>query len=150
MHDNLFDRDFLRWTDTQASPLRDGRLDALDCGHLIDVLDEIGREERLAVQTAFRNILVRLLKLAMSPARGNRIILVESITEHRSELQARLEATPILMRHTPDIFERAWHQARRAAEKFFEVHGESVEVPQGCPFSMSAAMDVDFLPDRIA
>jgi len=150
VHDNLFDRDFLRWTETQASLLRDGRLDALDCGNLIDVLEGIGREERLAVQTAFRNILVRLLKLAMSPARGDRIILVESITEHRNQLQTRLESTPSLMRHAPELFERAWCQARRAAEKTFEAQGEPVEVPQDCPFSMSAAMDVDFLPGLIA
>jgi len=98
---NLFDRDFLLWVKLQATLLRDGRFDALDCGNLIDVLEGIGREERLAVQTAFRNILVRFLKLAMSPARGDRIILVESITEHRNQLQTRLESTPSLMRHAP-------------------------------------------------
>lgn len=49
MTTNLFDRDFLLWAELQATLLRDGRLDALDCGNLIDVLEEVGREDRLAV-----------------------------------------------------------------------------------------------------
>lgn len=76
MTTNLFDRDFLLWAELQATLLRDGRLDALDCGNLIDVLERIRQEEGLVVQTAFRNILVRLLKLVMSPVRGDRVILI--------------------------------------------------------------------------
>ncbi|WP_200344305.1 DUF29 family protein [Halochromatium glycolicum] len=47
----------------------------------------------------------------------------------------------------PELFEKAWQQARRAAEKTFALHREAVRVPEHSPYSLKQVLDPDFFPD---
>lgn len=47
------------------------------------------------------------------------------------------------------LFAKAWPQARRIARKSFEWHGENVQPPVDCPYTLEQVLDADFLPGKL-
>lgn len=139
--------DFLDWIQTQTALLRAGRLESLDREQIAEELEDMGREQKLALQSLLRQILLHLLKLHLSPARAPRAKWIEEIIEFRDQAHARIEVTPSLAHYSPELFDKAWHQARRAAVKSFDLYGERVQVPEVCPYSLEQALDPDYFPD---
>jgi dsDNA-specific endonuclease/ATPase MutS2 len=141
-----YETDFLRWTQEQSALLRAGKWAELDQEHIAEELEDMGREQKLALQSLLRQILLHLIKLQYSPASAPRSKWTEEIIEFRDQAQARIDATPSLKHHAPELFDKAWQQARRAAQRTFELHGEQVSVPDICPYSIEQALDPDYFP----
>ena len=72
MRDSLHDQDFLLWAERQAELLRGGRLAELDIEGLLEAVADVGREQKVALQSMIRRIFVHLLRLALYPAREPR------------------------------------------------------------------------------
>lgn len=138
--------DFLGWIEEQSALLRAGRIGELDLEQIAEELEEMGKEQQLALQSLMRQILLHLLKLQLSPADSPRTKWTEEVIEFRDQAQARIEATPSLKHYAPELFAKAWPQARRAARKSFELYGESVDVPEICPYSIEQVLDPDYFP----
>jgi hypothetical protein len=143
-----YESDFLGWTQQQSALLRAGCWAQLDREHIAEELEDMGREQKLALQSLLRQILVHLLKLEYSPAPSPKNHWAEEIIEFRDQAQARIDATPSLKHHAPELFANAWQQARRAAAKTFALHHEQVEVPKDCPYSLEQVLDAEFFPDQ--
>jgi len=141
-----YETDFLSWTQEQSTLLRAGHWAQIDQVHIAEELEDMGREQKLALQSLLRQILVHLLKLDYSPAQSPKNHWAEEIIEFRDQAQARIDATPSLKHHAPELFDQAWKQARRAAEKTFALHGERVTVPECCPYSLAQVLNPDFFP----
>lgn len=148
MMKQTYETDFLRWTQEQSALLRAGKWAELDQEHIAEELEDMGREQKLALQSLLRQILLHLVKLQHSPAAAPRSKWTEEIIEFRDQAQARIDATPSLKHHAPELFDKAWQQARRAAQRTFELHGEQVSVPDICPYSIEQALDPDYFPGR--
>ncbi len=142
-----YETDFLSWTQQQSALLRAGRWTQIDREHIAEELEEMGKEQKLALQSLLRQILLHLLKLNYSPAQSPKGRWAEEIIEFRDQAQARIEATPSLKHYAPDLFDKAWQQARRAAEKTFALHREQVKVPEHCPYSLEQVLDPEFFPE---
>ncbi len=143
----IHETDFLRWTEQQAKLLRAGRLDELDVANLLEEIEDMGREQKVALQSLIRMILVHLLKLELSPAGDTRAKWTEELMELRAQAESRLEDTPSLASYAQGLYRKAWPQARRIADRALAAHGESVELPRECPYSLEQVLDPDFLPD---
>jgi hypothetical protein len=141
-----YDTDFLSWTQEQSRLLRAGQWAQIDQEHIAEELEDMGKEQKLALQSLLRQILVHLLKLDFSPAQAPKGKWAEEIIEFRDQAQARIDATPSLKHHAPELFGKAWQQARRAAEKTFALHHEAVTLPEQCPYSLEQVLDSDFFP----
>ncbi|MBK1703822.1 hypothetical protein CKO40_04500 [Halochromatium glycolicum] len=148
MTSGLYETDLLRWSEEQANLLRAGRLDELDIGNLLEELEDMGREQKVALQSLLRQILIHLLKLQCSPATAPRGKWVDELIEFRAQAQTRLEEAPSLKHYADDLFEKAWRQARRGAAKSFEAYGETGEIPGSCPFSLQQCLDDDYIPAK--
>jgi hypothetical protein len=148
MRSMLHETDFLRWTEEQAALLRAGRLAEADIRNILEEIEDMGKEQKVALQSLFRQILVHLLKLRFSSSPAPRASWVEEISEFRAQAETRLEETPSLSHHAPLLFARAWPQARRGAQKAFEAHGERVALPSDCPYTLEQMMDGDFIPEH--
>jgi hypothetical protein len=148
MRSMLHETDFLRWTEEQAALLRAGRFADADIQNILEEIEDMGKEQKVALQSLFRQILIHLLKLHCSPSSAPRAAWIEEISEYRAQAETRLEETPSLRHHAPVLFARAWPQARRGAEKAFEAHGEPVTLPVECPYTLAQVMDGDFIPER--
>ena len=86
----------LRWSEEETTLLRAGRFADLDHEHILEELEAMDREQRRALQSLFRQILIHLLKLDLSPATNPRGNWVDDLVELRAQAQARLEDTPSL------------------------------------------------------
>lgn len=139
-----YDEDFLGWLEQQVALLRAERFSELDFAQLLQHLEDLAENQELELQFEFHGILVGLLKIQLSSATDPR--WADDITELRYRLLSRVERSPSLMNHAPELFARAWEQARDVAKKHFETLGEHVVMPKGCVCTMLQAMDVDFVP----
>ena len=146
MASQAYDTDLLRWIEEQTTLLRTGRFSELDYEHILEELEDMGREQKVALQSLFRQILIHLLQLQLSPATTPRGKWVDELVEFRSQAQTRLDETPSLRHYADALFEKAWQQARRGADKSFQAYGEVVQVPESCPYSMEQCLDQDFIP----
>jgi hypothetical protein len=147
MSASIHDEDFLRWTEQQADLLRAGRLAELDVAHLLEEVEDMGREQKVALQSLIRMILVHLLKLDFSPAREPRPKWTEEVMELRAQAESRIEDTPSLAHHADELYRKAWPQARRIADRSLAAYGEEVALPDACPYSLAQVLAPDFLPE---
>lgn len=146
MKSPLHEQDFLRWTEEQTMLLRAGRLSETDIENLIEEIEDMGKEQKVALQSLFRQILIHLFKLHLSPSNEPRVAWIEEISEFRAQAETRIEETPSLKHYAEELFLRAWPQAWRSAEKSFQAYGEHVDIPAECPYTLEQVMDSDFLP----
>ncbi|MFL9860386.1 DUF29 family protein [Paraburkholderia madseniana] len=90
---------------------------------------------------------MRLLKLQFSTATGDRREWADYIDDLRDQAETLIDGTPSLVRYAQGVFEKAWQQGLRAAEKSFARHGEKVFLPKECPYTLAQVLDHDFFPE---
>jgi hypothetical protein len=123
----LYDRDFVLWTEQQAAALRDaqslplartgGTNLALDWENLAEEIESLGKSDRRALRSQTRRILRRLFKLEASPAAGPRAGWRETVGEARAEIEDVLHDSPSLRREVDNLIaEEAAAAAKMAAE----------------------------------
>jgi hypothetical protein len=125
---DLYDEDFVRWTEQQAAALRQAKTAGanlpLDWDNLAEEIESLGRSDRRELRSQIRRILRHLCKLAVSPAEGPRRGWRLTISEARSEIADVLRDSPSLRREVDAIIAE---EARRAAEfaaADLDEHGE--------------------------
>ena len=143
---SLYERDFYAWTQSQAALLKIGNLGSLDLEHLAEEIEDMGGEQRHAVSSQLRHLLVHLLKLRYSPARYPRRGWIVETQNARDEIAARLAASPSLRAQLPRLFDEVWPRARRGAMLQMDVYGEQASIPRECPFTAEQALDDDYRP----
>lgn len=146
MKSPIYEKDFLLWSEQQATALRAGNLTALDKDGLLEELEDMGNERKEALQSLIRNILAHLLKLEYSSATAPRAGWVEEITEFRAQAETKLDDTPSLKHYAEGLHQKAWPQARKMVEKSFRVYQEKANLPNDCPYTLENVLDYDFFP----
>jgi hypothetical protein len=91
----LYERDFYLWVEEQVRLLKEGRLQQLDIGNLVDEVESLGIHEKMEVKSNLVVILKHLLKHQYQPRRRSRGWL-SSIVEHRRRLRDDLATSPSL------------------------------------------------------
>lgn len=141
MSSDTYDKDFLLWTEQQVALYRDGNTFALDMPHIMEEIENLGREQKSIVQTLLRDILIFLIKFEYSPIVDGRYAWIDELLELRYKADSRFEISPSLKNYAGDLFRKAWAQAR-ATSPFENI------VPPDCPWSLEQALDMDFYPSR--
>ena len=143
---SLYDEDIYAWSEQQAAVLRrlaearPGLPIELDLEHVAEEIEDVGKSEKHAAESALRSILVHLIKLAAAPnAPATRHWRSEIVTFH-IELLSRL--TPAIANGID--LDQLWKQAKRQARaNLDESEREDAETPlwalSRCP------LDVDLL-----
>ena len=144
----LYDQDFYAWTQRNANLLRQGRAAEADMEHLAEEIEEMGKEQRHALRSQLRHLLVHLLKLQFSAATLPRPGWIEEVQNARAEIADRIADNPSLRPQMPSIFAEIWSRASRQAIESLRAHGEQPAIPQSCPFTLEQALDDDFRPQR--
>jgi hypothetical protein len=69
---DLYDRDFVLWTEEQSALLRNAKDSnlPLDWDNLAEEIESLGRSQRTELKSQIRRILRHLFKLVASPARS--------------------------------------------------------------------------------
>jgi uncharacterized protein DUF29 len=139
-----YDTDFYAWTQAQAAALRAHTWDALDIDHLVEELEDVGNEQRHAIASHARNLLLHLLKWVYQPTRRRRSWR-SNIRNARIELDWRLTRNPSLRRELGDVVAWAYPRARRLAVD--ETGLPLATFPETCPWGVDQLLDEDFWPE---
>ncbi len=148
----LYDEDFYAWTQAQARELRrfaEARPNLpLDLPHLAEEIRDLGKEQRNAVRSLVRHILVHLLLLRFSPATEPRRGWQDEVDVARNDIADRLSTT--LRRDLQRHFPRLYMQARQRAQRKLEAHQEPAHLPENCPFTLARVIDEGWYPEHEA
>lgn len=139
-----YERDYPLWLERTTEYLRSGNFDALDVGHLIAELEEMGGSRKDALENNLIVVLAHLLKWKYQPSyrcgswRG-------SIKEHRRRINKAIFKHPGLQPYLRDIFSECYTPAQEWAA---EETGLSIDTfPQQCPFTLEETLNSDYLPE---
>ena len=139
----LYDRDFVRWTEEQASAMRDGRLEAMDLDNLAEEIESLGKRDRRRLKSRLTILIVHLLKWRWQP--DHRSGSWEStIRTQRDDIQQLLDDSPSLRRDVAAFTRERYVMARRnaAAET-----GLPLDMfPENCPFAVDEILSEEWLP----
>ena len=149
--EQLYKDDFYAWTREQAGALRrlaDQRWNGpLDLLHLAEEVEDLGSEQRWAVESQLERVLEHLLKLEHSPSPEPRRQWMISVNSARGEIRRRLTGT-IRREVEPGLADR-YSLARRNARLALLDHGEkdaACALPQDCPYSFADLVADEWWP----
>ena len=139
-----YEDDFYTWTQEQGARLRAGDLAALDLENLAEEIESLGRTEFNSLASAWRVILLHMLKWDHQPERRTRGWAL-SIAEQRSQAGYVLKDNPGLKSRLEEALERAYHGARLAAAK--ETGLPLRHFPESCPYTRDEMLTRPFPAD---
>lgn len=140
---NAYRTDFYLWTQQQAALLRQGHLSQVDIENIAEEIESMGRNDRRAMGSHLRNILMHLLKWRYQPKRRG-ISWKSSINSGRDELDVLLADSPSLQPQLPALIVEEYQRARRNAAH--ETRLSLTTFPEQCPFTIEQITG-DWWPD---
>ncbi|MBK5962363.1 hypothetical protein CCR97_29850 [Rhodoplanes elegans] len=129
-----YDRDFYTWSQEQARLIRAGRLDAIDRDNVAEEIESLGREQFNKLESAYRVLLLHMLKWDFQPERRSRSWAL-SIATQRLEIDDILGDNPGLKPRVAEAIARAYRKARLEAAK--ETGLELMRFPEACSYGQS-------------
>src|SRR5271165_7095839 len=91
----LYDTDHLEWAEQTAELIRQRRFDDIDVEHLIEEVEYLAGNEKSAVKSQMRRLLVHLIKQGIEPRRDGASWRV-SILSAQQELRDQIKDSPSL------------------------------------------------------
>ena len=127
----LYDEDFVRWTEEQSSALRDaGRVGTnlpLDWENLAEEIESLGRSQRHELRSRLAVILEHLLKLEHSPAIDPRAGWMDTISRERLNIEDLLRDSPSLKNQLASMIEQLKPRVARLATASLFGYRETVK-----------------------
>lgn len=140
----LYERDFLAWTQEQAALLKANRLMEIDAANLIEELEDMGRSQRNQLISWLGVLLAHLLKWSLQPElRGNS--WKYPIKEQRRRIRRLLDENPSLKNQIDPAFQVAYGDAILMAAR--ETGLDEDRFPADCSFTLAQALDDAYWPD---
>ena len=125
----LYDEDFVRWTEIQAKALRDaaraGANLPLDWENLADEVEDLGKSRRSEMNNRIMTIIEHLLKLECSPASDPRRGWVRTVARERLHVEDVLKENPSLRREAADAVEAGMRRAAKLVALDFHLYDEA-------------------------
>ena len=146
---DLYDTDFLAWTEEQAKALRrakDQRLNApIDWDAVAEEIEDLGKSRLTAVQSFLRLIILHCLKLELTATSEPRRHWQKEVDNFRAEIEDRIEESPSLAGRLNA--ERAYRRAAKTARYDLPDFGvDPASIPADCPYSLEQLLDADWWP----
>jgi hypothetical protein len=138
-----YEDDFYAWTHEQANHLRAGFWGAVDIAHVAEEIEDLGNEQRHAVESHLRILLAHMLKWWYQAPRRRRSWQT-SVLNARTEITRRLERNPSLQHTWPEMLAWAYPKARQLAAT--ETGLPRATFPDTCPWGREQILDEDFWP----
>ena len=140
-----YETDFYLWTQQQAALLRQGELNRveLDLANIAEEIEDMGKSNRLALESYLQNVLMHLLKWKYQPQRRGTSWRL-SIRNGRRQIEKRLKNSPSLKPQLAAIVQEEYPPARENAAD--ETGLPLTAFPEECPFTLEQITGDDW-PD---
>jgi len=146
MRESIYDQDFYRWATETAGLVRERRFSEVDCIHLAEELDAMGKSERRALESRLVVLLVHLLKWAHQPERRSKSWR-RTLIEQRKQIARLLNDSPSLKPQLIGLVPDAYDSALRWAAD--ETGLDESDFPPLCEYSVAQLLDTDCYPDAM-
>lgn len=127
-----YDSDFYTWSQEQGRLVREGRWNEVDRENVAEEIESLGREQFNRLESAFRVILMHMLKWDHQPRKRSRSWAL-SIETQRIELADVLGDNPGLKSRLDEAIARGYRKGRLDAIK--ETGLKASSFPDSCPYS---------------
>ncbi len=131
--EELYEKDFYKWTSTQSKLLRRGEYSKLDIQNLIEEIESLGRSEKRTLRSYLTNLMMHLLKIKYQPNKHTKSWDL-SVRNSRIEAKRQLTENPSLKSKITKIVEEAYLSAVIAAA--FETGLDEEIFPKECPWNI--------------
>ena len=125
----LYEADFVRWTEQQAAALREaaglGTNLALDWENLADEIDSLGRSQKRELRSRIATIIEHLLKLESSPAADPRRAWMDTVARERLNIEDLLDDSPSLRNDVAAMVARAMPRTIKLVTRSLRNHAEA-------------------------
>jgi hypothetical protein len=130
---NLYETDFVQWTEEQAKALREHNAKALDWENLQEEIDNLGKEQINAVHSFLMQIIIYRLKLDYTNEILSRWEWIDEIDDFQDEIERRLTKT---LSNKINI-EAEYERAKRKVLKIYDIN-----LPDKCPYTFDDLMKI--------
>ncbi|MDJ0511166.1 MAG: DUF29 domain-containing protein [Crocosphaera sp.] len=140
---SIYYLDTNQWLDITIKLLRENRLEELDLDHLIEELEELGRRDKLTVESFLEQIIRHLLLLEYWQEQQfyNANHWQAEIMSFRTQIQEYLTTNlrKHLEEHKIKVYKKALKYVRQKT-------GYSINFPEKCPYTIEQLIDEEWLP----
>jgi uncharacterized protein DUF29 len=136
-----YDTDFYSWSLEQARLVRQGLWTELDRDNVAEEIESLAQGEFNKLETAFRMLLLHMLKWDYQPGRRSRSWIL-AIKQQRLDIDDVLADNPGLRPRITEAIGRAYRRARLGAAKETELD-ESI-FPDACGYGFDDIMSREF------
>ncbi len=109
-----YDVDFVRWAESQAAALREGRFDDVDIANVSEEIESLARSDKRKLESRLATLMMHLLKREYQPAKASYSWQL-TIVEQASQIIKLLKESPSLRRELWEFAQSAYPSARRKA-----------------------------------
>ncbi|MEY2976733.1 MAG: hypothetical protein RLZZ435_871 [Cyanobacteriota bacterium] len=141
----IYETDYLEWLSITIEQLQTAQFEQIDRKHLLEELEDLGKEQRRKVDSYLRQLLIHLLLYAYWEEEKDYCAKgwETEIDNFRFELELLLKSK-VLYNYFLEEVDTIYPKARRQVVKKTELPPE--RFPEICPFMASNLLDPDFLP----
>ncbi|MGK7896765.1 MAG: DUF29 domain-containing protein [Xenococcus sp. (in: cyanobacteria)] len=129
---DLYNKDYIAWSDEQALLLEQWRWDELDLINLIEEVKDLGNRHRDALESKLTRLLMHLLKWQYQPEKRSNSWR-SSIKEARKQISRLIRKHPVLKIYLEQVYEQCYLDAREDASD--ETGLDINTFPLACPYS---------------
>jgi hypothetical protein len=141
---SLYDQDYCLWLEDQVARLKAGDAAGVDTANLIEELEDMGANQKTAIKSNLRVVLIHLLKYRYQPDKRSGSWM-STLIEHRARVIDAFSDSPSLRRHALAALPEAYRLARKRAASETGLPPETF--PVDCPFELGEVLDQNYLPD---
>jgi len=139
MKNDLYEHDFVAWSERTAELLRSRRFSEIeDVENLAEEIEDLGKNHRHAVASQLLRLLLHQIKRQIQPARET-VSWRHSIVNAQDRIARRLADSPSLYPYLESEMPRIYAKAVSGAR--FETGVHSVPLPETCPFSLTQLLE---------
>jgi hypothetical protein len=140
---SLYETDYLKWLNNTIQQIQDQDYDHIDWQNLIEEIEDMGRNERRALESNLIIVFLHLLKWQYQPQKRTGS-WERSLIEHRRRIRRALKESPSLNSYLEEILLESYTEAVKQAKA--ETKLPISTFPPECPYQLSTIIDDDFLP----
>lgn len=131
MKNQLYDTDFVQWTEEQARHLQQNDLESIDWQNIQEEISALGRSEKYELENRLEVLLEHLLKRSyINSAYDNRGWEI-TIKEQRKQIRRLLRDSPSLKNYGEALIPEVWQEARSDVQDLYP----TISLPTTNPFS---------------
>ncbi|HBL09971.1 MAG TPA: DUF29 domain-containing protein [Cyanobacteria bacterium UBA11162] len=141
--DQLYDTDFVAWTEQTVQLICAGQFEQVDWEAVIEEIESLGRSDRRELKSRLEVLLQHLLKWQYQPYLRSGS-WQNTIDEQRNRIADLLDDSPSLKSYSEEVLADCYRRGRKAASNETELSLDTF--PVECPYTIIQVLDDEFVP----